>query len=274
MLRKIITIDESKCDGCGQCVPACKEGALQVIEGKARLVSEVYCDGLGACLGECPRDAIRVEEREAVAFDEAEVERHLAHAGGPPAPVMRLPVTTTPRGQHGEAGHGHGSHGHGGGCPGSAHRMLRPAAAPATVGQDASSTESALSHWPVQLALVSPMAPFLRGADILVCADCVPFAIPDFHSRYLAGRVVLVGCPKLDDLDSYREKLAQIVTRAQPRSLTVLRMEVPCCGGIAQAALEARGERPIPTEVHVIGVGGAVVEVHRPRDVVAQGSLK
>jgi NAD-dependent dihydropyrimidine dehydrogenase PreA subunit len=272
MRRKIITIDESKCDGCGECVPACKEGALQVIEGKARLVSEVYCDGLGACLGECPKDAIRVEEREAEAFDEAEVERHLGHAAGRPAPLLQLPIAMTPRSPHGEVGHGHG-----GACPGSAHRMLRPAAAPtaaSATGPAAASTESALSHWPVQLALVSPMAPFLKGADILVCADCVPFAIPDFHARYLTGRVVLVGCPKLDDLDSYRERLAQILARAQPRSLTVLRMEVPCCGGIAQAALEARGERPIPTEVHIIGVGGAVLEVQRPRNAVAQGSLK
>jgi hypothetical protein len=137
---------------------------------------------------------------------------------------------------------------------------LTPRAAPALASTAAPDASSALTHWPVQLALVSPQAPFLAGADVLVCADCVPFAVPDFHARYLAGKVVLVGCPKLDDLGYYREKLEQIVERARPRSLTVLRMEVPCCGGIAQAAVEARGDRPIPTSVQVIGIGGDLLE--------------
>lgn len=252
MRRTIIAIDEEKCDGCGQCVPSCKEGALKVIDGKARLVSEVFCDGLGACLGECPQGAIRVEEREAESFDAAAVERHLRQEGV--RPPVQLRIAAAPR--------AHGHDGHAGGCPGSAHRALRPAAAPVSP-RAGESAASALSHWPVQLTLVSPNAPFLKGADLLVCADCVPFAVPDFHARYLSGRAVLVGCPKLDDLGAYREKLAHIVERAAPKSVTALRMEVPCCSGIAHAAVDARGSRPIPAEVHVIGIEGGVLGVER-----------
>jgi NAD-dependent dihydropyrimidine dehydrogenase PreA subunit len=259
MRRKIIKIDESRCNGCGQCVPSCKEGALRVIGGKARLVSEVYCDGLGACLGKCPMDAISVEEREAEEFDEKGVERYHAamsdvaaiahgHGGGCPGSVHRVLAPAT-------QAHAH----HGGGCPGSAHRTLAPAAPNADASQ-APSAGSCLGHWPVQLNLVSPRAPFLAGADLLVCADCVPFAVPDFHQRYLAGRAVVVGCPKLDDLEHYREKLREMLAQAKPRSVTVLRMEVPCCGGLAMAVAEAR-ERAlpgVPLEVHTVGVDGSI----------------
>lgn len=257
MLRKIITIDESKCDGCGACVPACKEGALQVIDGKARLVSEVYCDGLGACLGDCPRGAIEIVEREAPEFDIEAAERHVA----------ALEASKQAPAAHGCPGSAHrtlaaGSHAHhaGGGCPGSAQRMLNTAEQPPRSEPGAASGPSQLGHWPVQLHLVSPRAPFLQGADLLICADCVPFAVPDFHQRYLAGRAVVVGCPKLDDLDHYREKLAAIVFHAHPKSLTVLRMEVPCCGGISQAVIEARdvAAPELTVEVHTIGTEGAI----------------
>ena len=238
-IRKIIRIDEEKCDGCGDCVTACAEGAIQLVNGKAKLVSDSYCDGLGACLGECPQGAITVEEREAAAYDEAAVERHLAG--------MKADRTQpAPAGHHG--------------CPGAALQTLQRRQAPNTsmAWNAGSSAQSQLGQWPVQLMLVPPHAPFLKSADILICADCVPFAVPDFHQRYLAGRAVLVGCPKLDDLQHYFEKLQAIFQTAQPKSITVLRMEVPCCGGIGQAAVQARNltVRNVPLEIHTIGIRG------------------
>jgi Fe-S-cluster-containing hydrogenase component 2 len=233
--RKIIIIDEEKCDGCGLCVEACHEGAIQVEDGKARLVSETYCDGLGDCLSECPQDAIRIEEREAKPFDEKAVEAHLAR--------QKKQEKTSPP-VHG-------------GCPGAALRSFQQKEIPSTPGK-AGDVPTMLSHWPVQLMLIPPGAPFLKGADILVCADCVPFAVPDFHSRYLAGKAVLVGCPKLDDLSYYEEKLKAIFGEAKPRSLTVLKMQVPCCAGIAHAAVQARNEtaRGTAIKVHTIGLQG------------------
>ncbi|MFZ5981540.1 MAG: 4Fe-4S binding protein [Candidatus Zixiibacteriota bacterium] len=247
-VRKIVKIDEEKCDGCGLCVPACAEGAIQIINGKARVVNDLYCDGLGACLGECPRGAITVEEREAAAYDEKAVEVHLARLRLMKAPGVRLetaPVKSVPL----PAGHG--------GCPGSAARQLRPAeSSPSTAVTPP--LQSRLGHWPVQLMLVPPGAPFLKNADILICADCVPFAVPDFHNRYLAGRAVLVGCPKLDDLNYYYEKLKVIFAEARPRKITVLKMEVPCCSGIAGAALKARNETTaeVPVDIFTIDVRG------------------
>jgi ferredoxin len=229
LMRDIVKIDEEKCNGCGQCVPACAEGALQIIDGKAKLVSEVYCDGLGACLGVCPQDAITIEKREADAFDEAAVEEHTRQEAEGPLPC---------------------------GCPGSAMQSFA-AREPADAGD---APPSKLGHWPVQLRLVPPFAPFLKNADLVVCADCVAFAVPDFHDRYVAGRAVLVGCPKLDDLAYYREKLEAVFREATPASITVLRMEVPCCAGIANAAVAARNAvaADTPTEVHVVGVQGGV----------------
>jgi NAD-dependent dihydropyrimidine dehydrogenase PreA subunit len=244
-VRKIIQIDEDKCDGCGDCVTACDEGALKIIDGKAKLVGEILCDGFGACLGECPQGALTIEEREADAFDEEAVKRHLT--------TMKQP-TPTPA-----------APAHSAGCPGSAMRQFAEpaatAAAPAaTSGGSQPAYPSLLGHWPIQLMLVPPGAPFLQGADLVVCADCVPFTVPDFHPRYLQGRAVLVGCPKLDDLNFYLEKLQAIFQQAQPSRITVLRMEVPCCGGISDAALQAR-DRVAPhvtTEVHTIGVRGGI----------------
>jgi len=242
-VRKIVHIDEEKCDGCGLCVPSCAEGAIQIIDGKAKLVKDTYCDGLGACLGECPQDAIKIIEREADEFDEQAVDAHLKSLtpDRPPQPTPApMPIAA-----------------HHGGCPGSAMRSLEPqrnASAPIANG----SVQSQLGHWPIQLMLVPPGAPFLSGADILVCADCVPFAVPDFHSKYLAGKAVLVACPKLDDLEFYREKLRAIFATAKPNSLTVLKMEVPCCNGIAMAALEARdyAAPEVPVRVETIGIRG------------------
>ncbi len=251
--RQIVHIDQGKCDGCGQCVSACAEGAIKIINGKAQLVSETYCDALGACLGECPRGAITIERREAQVFDEQAVHKHLsemeAQASSPPAvpacPSIGLRVLQEQP---------PAAHRMGGSCPGSAMRFAQqgqnpPGAPPAKPGD--APAKSALSHWPVQLRLVPPTAPFLAGADILVCADCVPFAVPDFHERYLRGRAVLVGCPKLDDLETHRAKLVQILAVAKPRSVTVLRMEVPCCAGLANAVIEARDAAAPNLEIHV-----------------------
>ena len=246
MKRAIITIDDAKCDGCGLCVGSCAEGALAVIDGKARLVSEVYCDGLGACLGECPQGAITIEEREAPAFDQAEVDRHLAKAEGGDCQCHG----------HGPAKAPHHHHAHGGGgCPGAALRQM----APPVPSRTSAVGPSQLRTWPVQLRLVPPSAPWLQGAHLLVCADCVPFAVPDFHSRWLAGRVVVIGCPKLDDQQANVEKLTAILQIARPASVTVLRMEVPSCGGLAQAARIAalQSGTAVPVEVVTIAIDGS-----------------
>lgn len=243
--RKIVEIDESKCDGCGQCVPSCAEGAIHIVNGKAKLVSEVYCDGLGACLGHCPQDAIRIIEREAVDFDEAAAHRHVAQLRTAKAPVAHV------------------------GCPGSAPLSFRlnvlggasPAAVKAAASPLPGASDSALTHWPVQMHLVPPSAPFLKEADLLLAADCVPFALADFHRRLLRGRPVLIGCPKLDDAQAYVDKLAAILVTASIRSLTVAHMEVPCCLGlmrIAQAAMQQAG-RQVPVQQVVISRGGEVI---------------
>ncbi len=268
-LRKIVRIDEQLCDGCGLCVPSCAEGALQIIDGKAKLVSEIYCDGLGACLGDCPNGAISIEEREAQDFDEEAVKSHLK---GQNEPKKVEPAPTLPCG-----------------CPGSAVKtftrgtqvpqiLTRPMCKEDTEQgiENKTNPKSSLSHWPVQLRLVPVGAPFLQDADLLVCADCVPFAVPDFHTRYLKDRSVLVGCPKLDDLEMYLEKLTQIIAVNQPRSITVLRMEVPCCAGLANAVVEARNAAgsDVPVEIHTIGIReGAKRETILPQPVCAQGGV-
>jgi Pyruvate/2-oxoacid:ferredoxin oxidoreductase delta subunit len=252
--RKVVKIDEAKCNGCGLCAQACAESAIEIVDGKARLVGDNYCDGLGACLGECPQDAITIEEREAAEFDEHAVkERQAALAAGnafkakPAAHGGKLPC----------------------GCPGTAVRTLKPtsaataAASPCAAERPAPAGRSQLANWPVQIRLVPPSAPYLVGADILIAADCTAYALADIHRRYVAGRVVLVGCPKLDDIDLYREKLAQIFCQARPASVTVLRMEVPCCAAIAEAARAARDEAAPETllEVHTIAIDGGKIDV-------------
>jgi NAD-dependent dihydropyrimidine dehydrogenase PreA subunit len=258
MLRKIVRIDEEKCDGCGECIPSCAEGAISLVGGKARLSADALCDGLGACLGECPRGAITVIEREAVPFDLEAVKEHLLSLGEQvssrhdPAPAPTPPAR--PRlAVLGDAP----PLAAGGGCPGSRPMVLpRADAPPARAGAG----PSRLAQWPVQLHLVPVAAPYFRGADLLVAADCVPFAYPGFHEELLAGRALVVGCPKLDDLSAYVQKLGRIVAENDVRSVTVARMEVPCCGGIAAAArrsVEASG-KPIPFRDVVVGVSGTI----------------
>lgn len=252
MLRKIVRIDESKCDGCGACVPSCAEGAIAIVDGKARLVGDVLCDGLGACLGECPRGAISVIEREAEAFDEQAVKARLTsvpkggHAPPAPKPGARLSVLA-----------GGGDAIASGGCPGS-----RPVVVPRSASTRAggAGAVSRLGQWPVQLHLVSPHAPYFRGADLLVAADCVPFAYAAFHDDFLDGRAVVIGCPKLDDVTPYAEKLAAIIGLGEVKTVTVVRMEVPCCGGIsrlAQAAIAATN-RNVPFRDVVVAADGAI----------------
>jgi len=209
-VRNIVRIDEEKCTGCGQCVTACAEGAIKIINGKARLVSESYCDGLGACLGHCPEGAITIDQREAVEFDEEATKAHLT-AEPSPCPAFI--------------------------CPGLASHDYR-AARPVEDTTDVASP-SQLTQWPVQLKLVSPNASYFVGADLLLVADCVPFAMGDFHRRFLKGHGVAVGCPKLDDAQFYIGKLSQIVRSANLHSLTVIHMEVPCCSGLTYIAREA-----------------------------------
>ncbi len=219
-VRNIVKIDENKCNGCGLCVTSCAEGAIQIIDGKARLVSEVYCDGLGACLGTCPMDAITIEKRDAAEFDEQAVAKHLQQDQPKPAPRSE-----------------------GFTCPGSMAKKLRPKTND-NEKNNSGDVSSQLQQWPVQLMLVSPQAPYFKNADILLVADCVPFAMGDFHQKFLKDHALAVGCPKLDDTKVYVEKLTEIIQVAQPKSLTVLHMEVPCCSGlnrIAQMALAASG---------------------------------
>lgn len=210
-VRNIVKIDEDKCTGCGLCATACAEGAIQIINGKARLVSESYCDGLGACLGHCPEGAITIAQREAAEFDEKAVEAHLKPAQQEP-PLFA--------------------------CPGlAAHQWQED-----EVSESDAATEevpSQLSHWPVQLKLISPAAPCLAEANLLLAADCVPVAVGDFHRRFLKGRSIVLGCPKLDDAQFYIEKLTQIVQGNNLRSLMVVHMEVPCCSGLTRIAREA-----------------------------------
>jgi ferredoxin len=232
-IRHIVRIDEALCDGCGACAIACAEGALKIIDGKARLVSETYCDGLGACLGECPQGAISIETREAAGFDEAAVAKHLS-----PAPPAEPPFS----------------------CPSSRAFEFKPAAAAGPPPPTDSGAPSSLGHWPVQLALLPPAAPFLKGADLLLAADCVPCACGDFHREYLAGHALAVACPKLDDRDAHLAKLAGIFREAGLKSVTVMRMEVPCCGGLtflAEEALRLAG-KTIPLREIVVGVQGGV----------------
>lgn len=249
MLRKIVKIDPDKCNGCGECVPSCAEGAITIINGKAVLSADNLCDGLGACLGECPLDAITVEEREADGFDEDAVEKHLA-AQGKPAPVhQHAPQQPVPA-QHQHAG---------GGCPGSrAMSFARPQEEATT--DVAGSRQSQLAQWPVQLHLVSTTAPYFQDADLLITADCVPVAYAGYHEDFLKGKAVVMGCPKLDDNNFYTQKLTELFSKSEVKSITVLKMEVPCCGGIAVAARQAltASGKQIPYREVTIGIKGEI----------------
>jgi len=244
--RKIIEIDEELCDGCGLCVPSCAEGAIQVEDGKARIIAEKYCDGLGACLGECPQDALRVVERTADEFDEAAVEAHLHHLDGKQAAGEETLAC---------------------GCPSSLIQSFIPSSSQDGDHDPASdvASESLLTHWPVQIRLVPPTAPFLKEADLLVVADCTPVAYPRFHRDFLKDRVVMMGCPKFDDVDEYIEKFAGIFKTANIKSVIVLDMEVPCCSAlppIVKKGMEAAGKR-IPLEEIVISTRGKILKRER-----------
>lgn len=272
--RKIVQIDEEKCDGCGLCVPACEEGAIRIVGGKARLVSDVYCDGLGACLGHCPRDAITIVERDSLPFNEDAVAQHLSRlrataSGLDNAPANRsnaasLPVYTDR--QQAVAPRQAAAAAPSLGCPGSRAMSFGAQAADMSdrrlpPGADAAPEPSRLANWPVQLHLVPPHAPYLRNADLLLVADCVPFACAGFHRRFLQGQPVVIGCPKLDDSQFYVEKLKQIIATAGIRSIHVLHMEVPCCLGlvhIARAAIQASGT-DVPLEDTTISLRGEVL---------------
>jgi NAD-dependent dihydropyrimidine dehydrogenase PreA subunit len=277
-VRNIIEIDEELCDGCGECVPSCAEGALQIIDGKARLVSDVLCDGLGACLGECPTGALTVTQRDAPEFDEIAVEAHL----GKPAPARphAAPMTARPYASPmaaqlapmaapisqatAMAAMAHDGGGHHG-CPGSAVRVFplidkTPVAAPPPFA--ASASGSKLRQWPVQLHLTPPTAPFFQDRDVLLAADCVPVAVADFHQAFLDGRGLAIACPKLDQhLDVYVAKLAAMIDQANIRSLTVAIMEVPCCGGLLRLAEQAQASatRKIPIRLVKIGIRGDII---------------
>lgn len=237
MLRKIVMIDEEKCDGCGLCINACHEAALQLVDGKAKLVADNLCDGLGACLPDCPRDAINIIEREAPAFDEAAVQERIAAAKAPAIPPMAC------------------------GCPGTmAKEIKRNQEVSASTGPAAAPT-SQLRQWPCQLQLVSASAPYFDNAHVLVAADCAAYAYANLHNEFMRNKITVIGCPKLDKAD-YAAKLTEILQLHEIKSLTVLRMEVPCCGGLVNAVKEAlqQSGKMIPWRVVIIGTDGTIRE--------------
>jgi NAD-dependent dihydropyrimidine dehydrogenase PreA subunit len=265
-IRNIVTIDESKCNGCGLCVPKCAEGAIRIVDGKAKLMGENLCDGLGACLGHCPMDAITVEQRSADAFDERAVHEHLAAERDAKAMLQQVKQTA-------------GGGCPGGGCPGAAARELKsPPASPACgcdvgcdggadspagceCGEAPAATVSELRHWPVQLGLVPARGSMWRDADVLIATDCVSVACPDFHRRLLAGRTLAITCPKLDDVEPYADKLATIFADNPVRSVTVAHMEVPCCSSIVrlvEQALTRAGRTDIRLRDVTVGIDGSV----------------
>ncbi len=294
MKRDILKIDEELCNGCGQCVPNCHEGALQVIDGKVRLISELMCDGLGACIGHCPEGAISIEKREAEPYDEVKVMEQMIRKG-----KNTIKAHLKHLKDHGETGylqegvgylkrnsdkldfevsevlsevHNHGKdntpggahHGHshgGGGCPGSRERVIERPGNTAAAGIF-SDQPSELKQWPVQMHLLNPNAPYLRGSDLLMAADCVAFSMGNFHSRHLKGRTLAIACPKLDHgTDVYIEKLTAMIDTAKVNTITVMMMEVPCCGGLLQMVKRAQSaaSRKVPVKQLIISISGEVL---------------
>lgn len=232
MVRKIIEINEEKCNGCGLCASACHEGAIGMVDGKAKLLRDDYCDGLGNCLPVCPTGAITFVEREAAAYDEAAVQANMrAKAQGEPLAC---------------------------GCPGSQARALHREPAPAAASSAPAASQ--LRQWPVQIKLVPVRAPYFDGADLLIAADCTAYAYGDFHREFIRGRITLIGCPKLDEGD-YTEKLTEIIRQNDVKSVTIVRMQVPCCGGLERAAVNAlkASGKFIPWQVRVISTDGRIV---------------
>lgn len=254
-IRKIVKIDEEKCDGCGVCVPGCAEGAIKIIDGKAKLIADNLCDGIGNCIGHCPKDAITVIEREADEFDEEAVEKHLEG-------MKKEESKAETNSGHHHGHHGHHGHHHGGGCPGSRavaiNRENTKQTASISSGDVEIRIKPQLTQWPVQLMLVPETAPYLNGSHLLITADCVPFAYPNYHLDLLKGKSVVVGCPKLDDIHYYIEKLTNILSKNDIKDVTVAYMEVPCCGGIVMAIDEAvrRSGKNINVEKVKIKING------------------
>jgi len=278
MLRDIIEINEDLCNGCGNCVPGCHEGALQIVDGKARLISDLMCDGLGACVGHCPTGAMKVVKREAEPYDEARVmEENIIPAGKGTikahlkhlldhneedyftqavqvlkAKGLEIPDLASPQ----ENSKPSLASGHG--CPGSAARILKPSGQE-TTPRDSSSGVSRLEQWPVQLHLLNPRAPFLKNADLLVAADCTAFSIGNFHDKYLSGKALAIACPKLDQgLGQYQSKLTAMIEESGLDTITVMMMEVPCCSGLLQIVQQAvaNSSRKIPVKQVVISLEG------------------
>ena len=248
MKRKIIRIDQEICNGCGQCVIGCAEGAIQLKDGKASLVSEVYCDGLGACIGECPVGALTLEDKEAPEYDQAAVDRHLAATGRAPHNHPAPPQSPS-------------------GCPGSMARALNQGtlpSAPAACTGTAPSTpaHSSLSNWPIQFTLLPINAPYLERASLLMAADCTAFAYPDFHRRFMKGKVTIIGCPKLDDAGAYRSKLTQVIQANDIEFIHVVYMEVPCCTGLVRLVQGAVGDsgHKVPVKLTKISIDGEILE--------------
>lgn len=275
MKRSIITIDEGKCNGCELCVPNCPEGAIQIIDGKARLVSDLFCDGLGACLGHCPEGAITVEEREAEPYDERRVmanvvtygantiKAHLAHLKDHGQREYYQQALDYLKDHHIDVclEEEKSMHTHQGGCPGSRAMSFNNIEAATEVLEG--KRPSQLSHWPIQMHLLSPHSPHFKGADLLLAADCTAFSLGDFHRDYLKGKALAIACPKLDEgQEIYLEKLKTLIDQAQINTLNVMIMQVPCCNGLvrlAQKAVEA-ASRKIPIKVTVVGIQGEVLK--------------
>jgi len=260
-IRKIIQIDEDKCNGCGLCVPNCAEGAIQIIDGKAKLVKDSYCDGLGACLGHCPMDALHIIEREAEDFNEEEAMAFSEKMKNANQEKRQTEQTVNKPLTHSNMHHHHG------GCPGSRIMMFNNENKPDISngigvgdGDIEIKIKPQLRQWPVQLSLVPVNAPYFNNADLLVTADCVPFAYADYHLTLLKGKTLVVGCPKLDDIEFYTEKLTQILCNNEIKSITVAHMEVPCCMGIVRTVEEAvaNSGKSIPVTKVMIGIDGSV----------------
>jgi len=253
MKRKIIRIDEEKCNGCGLCVPGCHEEAIKIIDGKAKLVSDVFCDGLGACMGECPEGALSIEEREADQFDEKLVQETIARKKREENQIRG--GKSTPQGLNVVSPTTHG-------CPGSAPAVFERKTQATAAQAFADAKQSELTHWPIQLHLVNPAADFFRGKDVVLAADCVAFSLRDFHERYLQGKSLAIACPKLDEgQDEYVEKIRRMVEESKINTLTVIMMEVPCCRGLLQIAHTALkgAKRKIPLKAIIVSTRGDII---------------
>ncbi len=290
MIRDLVKIDENLCNGCGVCIPACSEGALQIIDGKARLISDLMCDGLGACIGHCPMGAIKIEKREAEPYNETKVMEimvdkgkntvvaHMKHLKDHSETGFLKEAVRYLRGNAGnisfdidevvEEVHNYGradSHKeylHEGGCPGSQARSFEPKGMAVDLEQ-VNSIQSELRQWPVQMHLINPAASYLKNSDMVLAADCVAYALGDFHSKYLKGKSLAIACPKLDESqDSYLTKLVQLIDNAKINTLTVIIMQVPCCSGLLRLAKVAvsKAERKVPVKAIIVSPEGGIIK--------------